>query len=97
MRDVVQANLKAAFKEGLSGSFNVASGSHMVINDLAHYMMKTANKKVEIIYGDKRPGDVLHSDADISAANIAFGYKPAVLMEEGLDEYMRWAEINLKG
>lgn len=97
VRDVVQANLKAAFKVGLSGSFNVASGSHMVINDLAHYMMKTANKKVEIVYRAVRPGDVLHSDADISAANKVFGYKPTVSMEEGLVEYIRWAEVNLKG
>ncbi len=39
-----------------------------------------------------RQVDVRHSLADVTAAGKAFGYKPAVRLEEGLAEYMVWAQ-----
>ncbi len=44
-----------------------------------------------IEYTGKRPGDVLHSLADITSASGVLGYVPAVLIEDGLRSYVNWA------
>jgi UDP-glucose 4-epimerase len=48
-----------------------------------------------IHHAPPRKGDVRHSLADVSAAASAFGYRPTVELEAGLDEYMTWARSAL--
>jgi UDP-glucose 4-epimerase len=48
------------------------------------------NYKEPPIYGPPRTGDVLDSQADISAAREAFGYEPLVSYEEGLRRTVAW-------
>jgi UDP-glucose 4-epimerase len=90
-RDVAQANYKAALIKGISGAFNIASGTRITINRLAQLMYEVSGVQPAIKYGPPRKGDVRHSLADISAAREAFGYEPSVDLEEGLAEYMAWA------
>jgi len=91
VRDVAQANIKAALAEGVSGAFNIASGTRITINDLARMMYRHARIEPRIQYGPPRKGDVRDSLADISAAHDAFGYTPSVGLDEGLAEYVEWA------
>jgi UDP-glucose 4-epimerase len=91
VNDVVQANLKAAFAEGLSGAFNLGSGSRITINDLVKKISIAADIEPDVVYGPERPGDVRHSLADVSAAREGFGFEPAVEMDQGLAEYVTWA------
>jgi len=91
VRDVAQANIKAALAEGVSGAFNIASGTRITINDLARMMYRHAKIEPRIQYGPPRKGDVRDSLADISAAHDAFGYTPSVGLDEGLAEYVEWA------
>ena len=58
---------------------------------LVKALEKASGIKAQVHYGDVRPGDVLHSRADINAAKTAFGYEPAVGIGEGLAAYMKWA------
>lgn len=94
--DVVQANLKAALNTGLSGAFNIASGTQIRIEDLAKAINSHVGTPVEISYVSERPGDVAHSLANIEAARSAFGFSPAISMEEGLSQYMAWAKEEAK-
>ncbi len=91
VRDVAQANFRAALTRGVSGAFNIASGTRITINRLARMMGAVSGIEPKIEYGPPRKGDVRHSLADISAAQRAFGYAPMVGLEEGLSEYMLWA------
>ena len=91
VRDVAKANLQAAAALGVSGAFNVASGTRITINDLAQTMFRLARIEPRIQHGPPRKGDVRDSLADISAAARAFGYRPSVDLNEGLDEYVQWA------
>lgn len=91
VQDVVQANYKAATATGVSGAFNIASATRITINGLAEMMAKVSGIKPRIEYAPPRKGDVRHSLADTSAALRAFDYAPVVGLEDGLDEYMRWA------
>lgn len=91
VRDVVQANLKAGESRGVSGAFNLGSGSRITINDLVKLLKNASGIEPEVVHGPPRPGDVRHSLADISAAREAFAFEPEVGLEEGLAEYMAWA------
>jgi UDP-glucose 4-epimerase len=89
--DVVQANVKAALAPGLSGAFNIGCGERITINELIAELQTASGIQIHASYGAPRPGDVLHSQADISAARAAFGFAPSVSMAAGLREYMTWA------
>ncbi|HEY0872219.1 MAG TPA: NAD-dependent epimerase/dehydratase family protein [Vicinamibacterales bacterium] len=91
VHDVAMANYRAAMVRGVSGAFNIASGTRVTINALAAMLARAAGTDVTIQHGPPRPGDVRHSLADISAARTAFGFEPTVTLEAGLPEYMAWA------
>jgi UDP-glucose 4-epimerase len=95
--DVVRANLQAAESTGISGAFNIASGTRITVNHLVQLIMKFGNGSSRVEYLGKRPGDVLHSRADITMAREAFGYSPAVTIEVGLKDYISWANRELSG
>ena len=91
VRDVAQANLRAAQSAGVSGAFNIASGTRITINQLAEMIATVSGRRLCVEHAAQRKGDVRHSLADISAARSAFGYAPQVELEAGLREYMEWA------
>lgn len=89
--DVVQANIKAADAIGVNGAFNIASGKRVTINRLVEMITKDNYKSIKIEHGSIRPGDVLHSLADISLANQRINYTPLVDLESGIKGYVKWA------
>jgi len=91
VRDVVQANVRAAGVRGLSGAFNIGSGTRITINRLVSDLIATSGLNPTVRHGPPRQGDVRDSLADISAARAAFGFEPTVTMEDGLPEYLDWA------
>ena len=95
VRDVARANLLAGQARGLSGAFNVASGGAITVNRLVELMREASGIEAKVRNVPPRKGDVRHSRADISAAQGAFDYEPAVKLSDGLAEYMSWARSNL--
>jgi UDP-glucose 4-epimerase len=93
--DVVQANLKAAAAVGVSGAFNLGSGTRISINHLVDLLKQVSGLEPAVVHGAQRPGDVRDSLADISAAGERLGYAPTVDMEAGLAEYMQWARTEV--
>jgi len=94
--DVAQANYQAALAKGISGAFNIASGTRVTIRYLAELMSEVSGIRTTIEHDPARPGDVRHSLADISAAQKAFRFDPTVPLKEGLRKYMDWARDELK-
>ena len=90
VRDVVQANIKAATTPGISGAFNIGSGTRISINDLVERLSAASGLKPTMRQGPPRAGDVRDSLADIGAARKAFGFEPAITMDDGLREYTEW-------
>jgi UDP-glucose 4-epimerase len=91
VRDVAMANYRAALASGVSGAFNIASGTRVSVNDLAARVQRAGRLQVPVKHVHPRKGDVRDSLADISAATAAFGFRPSVQLNEGLEEYMAWA------
>jgi UDP-glucose 4-epimerase len=89
--DVVQANMLAAQSRGVSGAFNIGSGTRISINGLVEKLKDASGKSPVVVYGSPRPGDVRDSLADISAARNAFGFVPTIGLDDGLRDYIMWA------
>lgn len=92
VHDVVQANIRASKTTGLSGAFNIGSGTRITINKLVDLLRDASGIDPAVSHGAPRPGDVRHSLADISAARSGFGFAPSYGLEAGLKEYMSWAK-----
>ena len=91
IKDVVQANLLAAKHDTAGEIFNIGAGSPISLTDLAKLMLKLTNKNnLRIVYSVPRPGDILHSYADISKAKRLLKFEPKYNQEQGLIEYFRW-------
>jgi UDP-glucose 4-epimerase len=91
VQDVVQANIRAAEAHGVSGAFNIGSGTRISINGLVEKLKSIGGIATDVVYGMPRLGDVRDSLADISAARNAIGFSPKIGLDEGLVEYMMWA------
>jgi UDP-glucose 4-epimerase len=91
VENVVQANLLAASAAGVSGRvYNVACGQSTSLLDLLTEICRLLGKPFEPRFAPPRPGDVLHSSADISAARRELGYVPGVELHEGLRRTIEW-------
>ncbi|MFW9942112.1 MAG: SDR family oxidoreductase [Candidatus Thorarchaeota archaeon] len=91
VNDVVMGNLLAD-KDNISGEIiNIGAGSPITLNDLAKLMLSITNKQeLKIIYADPRPGDIVHSFADITKAKKLLDFTPNFTQEEGLKHYFSW-------
>ncbi|NQW17667.1 MAG: NAD-dependent epimerase/dehydratase family protein [Chloroflexi bacterium] len=96
VHDVVQANLAASKSEGVSGAFNIASGTRITINDLVSMLDERIPMNCEIRTGEPRPGDVRDSLGDIWKARELIGFDPQVSLDAGLTEYVDWAQQEIK-
>jgi len=99
IKNVVQANLLSATTENpeaVNQVYNVAVGDRTTLNDLFASIQKKILKRVNTLdyvepgYRDFRPGDVRHSQADISKAKKLIGFKPTHKIDDGLEESMDW-------
>ena len=95
--DVVQANLRAAESQGVSGAFNIGSGTRITINRLIGMIREVSGLDPVVQHGPSRPGDVRESLADVSAARRAFAFEPGMGMRDGLADYLAWARTEVAG
>ena len=83
--NVVEANIRAMSAEGVAGAtYNVAAGERTSLNRLIELVAEITGRPLDPRYEDPRPGDVRHSEADVSRARSELGYEPRVSLEEGL-------------
>lgn len=96
--NVVEANLKACFApEAAAGeAFNIAYGGREYLIDIYHSLCKSLGKEIEPIFGPDRPGDIKHSNADISKARELLGYNPEYDFASGIQLAIEWYRENLK-
>lgn len=92
IENVIDANVLAcqAPKEALGESFNIACGGRVSLLDLVGTVNKILGKNLKPKFDPPRPGDILHSQADISKAEKLFGWKPRVGFSDGIAKTIAW-------
>jgi len=96
--NAVQANILAgnAPEASLGEVFNVSYGGTTSLTNLYWMIQERLMKarpelqKQDPNYAPNRPGDIRHSQADLSKIKGQLGYDPTHSVAEGLDELMPW-------
>src|SRR4029079_2845823 len=92
--NVTEGTALALVAPGVAGKvFNVAYGGGVTGRALFELIRELIGADVEPRFLEVRPGEVRHSQADISRAALELGYHPSVSLREGLsltiDHYRR--------
>jgi UDP-N-acetylglucosamine 4-epimerase len=100
----VQANLLAALNthpDALNQVYNIALGERTTLNQLFQMIQGALRRhdaglpEQKPVYREFRPGDIPHSQANISKAQRLLGFAPAQRIEQGLDLAMSWYRQNV--
>ncbi len=101
--NVIQMNILAGLttnEKAFGEAFNVAVGGRNTLNELYDLIrdqlidLKIKNHESilqkEPVYRDFRPGDIRHSNADITKAKTLVGYVPSHTIYQGMEEAIAW-------
>ena len=91
VENAVQANILALTtdnQECFGDAFNIGAGGQTSLLELISTIQKELNVDIEPIFGPNRPGDIPHSNADISKAQTMLGYNPRISFEMGMEKYV---------
>jgi UDP-glucose 4-epimerase len=89
--NVVDGVLRAAEAAEASGEvINVATGGRISLNELLQTLQRLAGDTGAARYEAARAGDVRDSQADIAKAERLLGYRPLVLLDDGLQRTLAW-------
>jgi nucleoside-diphosphate-sugar epimerase len=90
--NIVEANLRAVEAPETAGGevFNIACGEKTTVNTLAREIGDLLGVSIQPFYTDLRPGDILHSFADIDKAGKILGFEPQVGFRQGLKKAVAW-------
>jgi UDP-glucose 4-epimerase len=96
--DVVNANMLAAQKDGISGEvFNVGVGKETSINELAVLVLKISGREdLAPMYGPPREADFSRCAVDTTKAKKMLGYTPQVSLEDGLRKTIEWYKQSIR-
>jgi UDP-glucose 4-epimerase len=86
-RDFVSVNdvidsIYCAINNGKNGTYNIASGKAITINELATLMIELSGKNLEIKHTSSKKGEIKFSQADISLAKQEINYFPKSELNE---------------
>jgi len=97
IENVIEANLKAckAGHEAAGQVYNIAYGGREYLIDIYHALACALGRDIEPKFGPDRPGDIRHSNADISKAKEMLGYEPKYSFEDGIKLAIDWYIRNL--
>ena len=89
--NVVKANMLALESEEISGEvLNIACGDRITVNTLCEKIRHFFRKDIDPVHDKPRPGDILHSFADIAKAKKMLKYEPTVSFDDGLRATIQW-------
>ena len=97
--NVVSANLLACAAPAarVAGRvFNVACGGQHTLKEIYRLLANLTGFEYPPLYAPSRTGDILNSQADITAAAEAFGFRPLVGLKEGLERTVEWYRETLR-
>ncbi|NQS88523.1 GDP-mannose 4,6-dehydratase [Patescibacteria group bacterium] len=85
--DVVRCLISAGLNEKvIGGTYNVGTGTNYSVNEVSKIIRKVTKSKSKVAYKKAREGEPRVTKADISKTTKAFGWKPLVGLEQGINK-----------
>jgi UDP-glucose 4-epimerase len=84
VEDVVEAN-RMALENGDAEVFNLGSGRGTTVNEIFQMLAAITGYRREPIYGPPKPGETFRIYLSAKRAEQAWGWRPRVDLEEGLE------------
>lgn len=95
--NAIEANVLGMFttnSQAYGETFNIGCGEQYSLNELIGIININLNTNIIPIYGELRPGDIPHSNADITKATTILGYNPIVKFDEGIIKTINYFNNN---
>jgi len=94
--DIVDGLMRIAGADLKFEIFNLGDSRTIAVNELIALIEKATGKQARVERKPPQAGDVPITFADISKSQRMLGYKPKVLIEEGVERYVRWHREELE-
>lgn len=89
--NIVDETLRACEAPDVSGKvFNGGTGARITLNEVIKVLERVTGERIVARREAPRTGDIRHSQADVTLAAKALGYRPLVDFEEGLRRTWEW-------
>ena len=92
VKDVIQGMFLSIKKDVAGEVFNIGTGIATSINKLSDIVIALTHRNSEIIHIPSEKESVSNV-ANISKARECLGYKPQILLKDGLIEYIKWYSL----
>jgi UDP-glucuronate 4-epimerase len=93
--DCVSATLSAIDLLPKSEIINVSGDSYNSLLTAIQIIENLLNKKANLVFKHKRPGDQRETKGNIAKAQMLLGYEPQVKLYEGLRNQIEWQQVQL--
>ncbi|MFB3889799.1 MAG: SDR family NAD(P)-dependent oxidoreductase [Candidatus Bathyarchaeia archaeon] len=96
--DVARSIVAASRRSDAYGQvFNLGNGKPTSVKELAEAILKVSRRSADLVFLDRRPGEVNHMFADTDKARRLLGYRPSYALRDGLqtmiEEYREREEM----
>ena len=89
--NVVQGNILAMTTPAVAGQvMNLANGSRTTLLELVAHLEALTQRRARVEFLPERPGDVRHSQADVTRAKTLLNFAPQVDVPEGLQRTLAY-------
>ena len=88
--DIVSGLINSIYKPFKYEIFNLGGSNMIPVSRLIELIEMNLGKKAVIRYMDPVPGDVTITYADVSKARDLIGFEPKVVIDKGVEIYVKW-------
>lgn len=95
--DIVEATTRIALLDSKTSCsdvpysiYNIGCSHPVSLMDFISKLESSLGRQAEKIYMDMQPGDVYQTYADVTKLQDAIGYKPATMLDEGIEKFAAW-------
>ena len=91
VNDLARASLLLLEKYAVCDPVNIGYGKSTIIEEIVKIILKAANyENANVVFDSSKPTTIPARMVDISKAERVIGFRPQILLEEGLTDMVKW-------
>ncbi len=92
IEDIVEGLLSAVDTSLGYAILNFGAGRSITVLEMIEQLESRLDRKARRVFEAPLAGDVSRTEADVSAARDALGYRPRVTFERGIERFVKWLD-----